>query len=141
MCRSWWLNVRDDETSWCSSFVNWVLKQTDIKGTNNAGALSWRDKWDGQKLDKPAYGALVVFDHGKGYRHVGFVAGIDEKNGRVIVMGGNQNLDPKNPNHGEIVNYKSYKINSNTRFVFPKGYEPNYNLPVMTAPKATGTDR
>ena len=49
---------QDDETPWCSSFVNWVMFQVGIKGTNSAGAYSWKD-W-GQKLDKPAYGSLAV---------------------------------------------------------------------------------
>ena len=30
-----------DEVPWCSSFVNWCLKEAGIQGTDSAGAASW----------------------------------------------------------------------------------------------------
>jgi hypothetical protein len=37
-------NFKDDETAWCSSFVNWVMEQArpGHKGTDSARALSWK---------------------------------------------------------------------------------------------------
>ena len=35
------LGAKTDEVPWCSSFVNWVMKQAGIEGTNNAMAKSW----------------------------------------------------------------------------------------------------
>ncbi|WP_224984859.1 TIGR02594 family protein [Geomonas agri] len=35
------LKATDDETPWCSSFVNWCLKQAGVKGTDSAAATSW----------------------------------------------------------------------------------------------------
>src|SRR5690606_20718773 len=32
----------NDETPWCSAFVNWVFEKTGIAGTSSAAALSWR---------------------------------------------------------------------------------------------------
>ena len=84
---------KDDETAWCSSFVNWVFKQNDIKGTNSAMALSWRN-W-GQNLgDTPAYGSIAVFDYGKGKGHARFVAGKNSK-GKLIILGENQSNQVK----------------------------------------------
>ena len=79
---------KDDETAWCSSFVNWVMTQAGIKGTNSAAARSWKD-W-GQKLDKPAYGCIGVHIKPNGYGHVGFIVGKTE-NGYLVSLGGNQN--------------------------------------------------
>jgi hypothetical protein len=35
------LKASTDETPWCSSFVNWCLRQVSIAGTNSAAAVSW----------------------------------------------------------------------------------------------------
>lgn len=108
---------QNDETPWCSSFVNWCLIQVGIAGTNSALAYSW--KRFGLPLSKPAYGAIAVMN----YSHVGFVAGIN-KDGRIILLGGNQsdavNLSP-NPS-SLVITYR-----------YPIGYEviqdiPEYNL-------------
>ena len=108
---------QDDETPWCSSFVNWVMFQVGIKGTNSAGAYSWKD-W-GQKLDKPAYGSLAVVVNKNGTGHVGFVVAIT-KNNNLVILGENQK---------DEVRYSIYK-NQNFTFVYPKNFTPNYSLPV-----------
>ena len=51
----------------------------------------------GTRLDKPAYGCVVVFDRAGG-GHVGFVVGKD-KQGNLMVLGGNQ---------GDAVNIKPF---------------------------------
>ena len=107
---------QDDETPWCSSFVNWVMFQVGIKGTNSAGAYSWKD-W-GQKLDKPAYGSLAVVVNKNGTGHVGFVVAMT-KNNNLVILGGNQK---------DEVRYSIYK-NQNFTFVYPKNFTPNYSLP------------
>ena len=48
----------NDETAWCSSFVNWSLKQVGIKGTNSAQAISWQIMHWGVALSTPVYGAV-----------------------------------------------------------------------------------
>jgi hypothetical protein len=35
------LQANDDETSWCSAFVNWCMVKARQRGTNNAAARSW----------------------------------------------------------------------------------------------------
>ena len=52
------LKATTDETPWCSSFVNWVMKQSGHTGTNNALAASWL-QW-GRALPAPQYGAVTV---------------------------------------------------------------------------------
>lgn len=82
------LRSTDDETPWCSSFVNWCIEQTGAKGTRSAAARSWLN-W-GVQLDDPRRGSVVVFRRGTNPRagHVAFhwETGTD----RLFVLGGNQ---------------------------------------------------
>lgn len=56
------LGRQPDSVAWCSSFVNWCLKQVGIRGTNSAAAASWAN-W-GDPLDEPKYGCIVQIHHG-----------------------------------------------------------------------------
>lgn len=105
------LKATDDETPWCSSFVNWVMTKAGYKGTDNARAKSWKN-WD-KKVDKPVYGAIAVFDYGARGGHVGFVVG---KNGaRLIILGGNQSNQVKKT---------TFKIDKIVAYVLPEDYDP-----------------
>ena len=106
------LKATDDETPWCSSFVNWCVTQAGFKGTNNALAKSWL-KW-GVELAKPDLGCICVIKQHKaesdnstgtstGY-HVAFWLG--EVDGRVKLLGGNQSDQVKISTFG----LKSYDI-------------------------------
>jgi TIGR02594 family protein len=110
----------DDETPWCSSFVNWVVGRAGIKGTNSARALSWQS-W-GTRLDKPAYGSIGVIKWSKG-GHVGFVVGIKrDRNGKekIILLGGNQS---------NKVQYSEFAKHLFVAFVYPSNYTPLYEIP------------
>jgi uncharacterized protein (TIGR02594 family) len=100
---------RDDETPWCSSFVNWVMKKDGQATTNNAMAMSWARY--GKKLDKPAYGAIVVFSYGGGKGHVGFVVG--KKGSNILVLGGNQS---------DMVKVSSFGVGKVAAYVVPANY-------------------
>ncbi|MTI22657.1 TIGR02594 family protein [Fulvivirga sp. RKSG066] len=84
--------VNDDETPWCSIFVNWVAKKSNLKGTNKANARSWL--LIGQNTDtNPEPGDVVIFwresiHSWKG--HVGFFFGYSKSGDRVYCLGGNQ---------------------------------------------------
>lgn len=82
------LKATDDETPWCSSFVNWCMDQAGEEKTNSAMARSWL-KW-GEDLAEPRKGCVVVFSRGNvpTSGHVGFY--VDEINGRILLLGGNQ---------------------------------------------------
>lgn len=83
---------RDDEISWCSSFVNWCIEKSGIDGTDNAGARSW-EGW-GKSISKPVPGCIAVLwrqspESWKG--HVAFYVGEHEQNNKyILLLGGNQ---------------------------------------------------
>lgn len=97
------LNASDDETSWCSSFANWVMKQAGLKGTNNAAARSWLN-W-GKSIPIPRVGCIVVFERGNsGWQgHVALYINQDD-HGNLQVLGGNQG------NKVSIANYPKSKL-------------------------------
>lgn len=82
------LGARDDSVAWCSSFVNWCMKQNDIARTESASARSWLN-W-GTRLDQPRKGCVVVLKRGPSPAngHVGFYVG--DGAGSIRVLGGNQ---------------------------------------------------
>jgi uncharacterized protein (TIGR02594 family) len=78
-----------DETAWCSAFINWVCKVSDLPYTGKLNARSWLEV--GVEVEEPKLGDLVVFWRGsptswKG--HVGIY--INKVDGFVSVLGGNQ---------------------------------------------------
>lgn len=84
------LKAKDDETSWCSSFVNWCFKQVGIEGTNSAAARSWLN-W-GRVLEEPKRGCVVIFwrvSIKSWQAHVAFYIG--ETKDHILCLGGNQN--------------------------------------------------
>ncbi len=85
-----------DETSWCSAFVNWCVERAGYEGTDSAWARSWLN-WGKDAGSDPPIGAIVVLqrppDPTSG--HVGFL--VEKPNlalpveQRVIgLLGGNQ---------------------------------------------------
>ena len=79
----------DDKASWCSSFVNWTLRQAGLPGTGSALARSWLT-W-GEALSAPRPGCIVVLtrDDPSGWKgHVGFFLRADAQ--QVHLLGGNQ---------------------------------------------------
>lgn len=96
------LAAKDDETSWCSSFVNFCMARAfgygaktwllDAQpGTGQANARSWLGFGVALPMTCPAYGCVVVFwrerrESWKG--HVGIL--LDQSRDKVTVLGGNQ---------------------------------------------------
>jgi conserved hypothetical protein TIGR02594 len=82
------LAAKDTQTPWCSSFVNWILKQAGYKRTNSAWARDWLDY--GQKCS-PKKGCILVFERGApgGSSHVTFYTG-KETESEYLCLGGNQ---------------------------------------------------
>lgn len=90
--------VKDDETAWCSAFVNWVATKAGYERSNKLNARSWLDI--GVEITGGAYkyvgdlvhiGDVLIFwreskDSWKG--HVGFY--INEDEDYYYVLGGNQ---------------------------------------------------
>ena len=81
--------VKDDETAWCSAFVNWVAMKSDCVYSKKLNAKSWLDV--GIKTDKPQLMDVCIFHRGdvKSWQgHVAFF--IKETLNGVYVLGGNQ---------------------------------------------------
>jgi uncharacterized protein (TIGR02594 family) len=87
------LKATDDETPWCSSFVNAMLLKAGYKPTYSAAAMSWTTWGNARELTPSALGAVVVIKRkgkdGKTHYHVGFYAGRFGSD-KIILLGGNQ---------------------------------------------------
>ena len=102
-------NIHDDETPWCSAFLNWCQIQAGRKGTGSLGSRSWI-QW-GEKVMEPKLGDIAVFwrRNPQGWEgHVGFY--IQHDNNNVWVLGGNQS------NQVNIQKYPGTQLLSYQRF-------------------------
>lgn len=86
-----WIN--DDETPWCSIFVNWCALKAGLKKSNQLNARSWLEVGVviGEEDAEP--GDVVVYwreseESWKG--HVGIFMGFDKSGQRIFTLGGNQ---------------------------------------------------
>jgi conserved hypothetical protein TIGR02594 len=114
------LKATDDETPWCSAFVNWCMERAGIKGTNSAAARSWLD-W-GQVLDTPREGCIAIFKRGKPPSgHVTFYVGPSPDPTYINCLGGNQ---------GDMVKCSRYAIADILGYRWPKGYDIDGNREV-----------
>jgi uncharacterized protein (TIGR02594 family) len=80
--------VNDDETPWCSIFVNWV----GMKRSKKANARSWLRVGE-STINNPQPGHIVVFwrDKPESWKgHVGIFLGYSSDKKRVFCLGGNQ---------------------------------------------------
>lgn len=83
--------VNDDETPWCSIFMNWVAKKAGLKQSGSASARSWLNV--GEAINTPEPGDVVIYYRGdinswKG--HVGIFMGYSANGDRIYTLGGNQ---------------------------------------------------
>lgn len=96
----------DDETPWCSAFVNWCMHMAGEVRTNKANARSWLE-W-GTPLDEPKEGCVVIFQRGneKWMGHVGFYVG--EESDQVLCLGGNQDdmVSIRGYNKSKVLGYR-----------------------------------
>lgn len=87
------LKAKSDETPWCSSFVNWVIKEAGMQGTNSAAAASWL-AWGEKSSAK--MGAITIIRNANAANssltssgnHVGFL--VQETATHYELLGGNQ---------------------------------------------------
>lgn len=95
------LKATDDETAWCSAFVNWVMEKAGYAGTGSAAAKSWMD-W-GVAIPAPREGAVTVVKKksssansaastSSGF-HVAFL--VYANSSTVRLLGGNQSSQVK----------------------------------------------
>jgi uncharacterized protein (TIGR02594 family) len=92
------LGEQADEVAWCSSFVNWCLKQAKIPRTRSAAAASWTDWGDETEARR---GAIVVIYNAAAKNsgltrtgnHVGFL--VEDQGWGWKLLGGNQSNQVK----------------------------------------------
>jgi len=83
--------VHDDETAWCSAFMNAMALRSGLEYTKKLNARSWLDI--GEHIESPMLGDVVILwrgspDSWKG--HVGIFINYDEDTKKINVLGGNQ---------------------------------------------------
>ncbi|MDH5608855.1 MAG: TIGR02594 family protein [Cyclobacteriaceae bacterium] len=97
--------IDDDETPWCSIFVNWCAMKAGLNRSNKADARSWLKV--GTATEDPVPGDIVVFwrespESWKG--HVAFFLGFNRDKKQVFCLGGNQG------NSVSIRAYPAYQV-------------------------------
>ena len=81
--------IKDDETAWCSCFVNYLAQIHGIESSGKLDARSWLKV--GKDTKKPEKGDIVVFwrEKRKSWKgHIGLFMGIDGD--QILCLGGNQ---------------------------------------------------
>lgn len=84
-----WIN--DDETPWCSIFMNWVALKAGVENSESAAARSWLNV--GFSVQNPEPGDIVVYWRGSPSSHqghVGIFLGFSSDQSRIYTLGGNQ---------------------------------------------------
>jgi uncharacterized protein (TIGR02594 family) len=96
----------NDDIPWCSTFVNWVMREAGVPRTELANARSWLD-W-GVKLNAPRRGCVVVLKRGTSPTsgHVAFYVG--DAGDRIRLLGGNQDNQVKISNYrkSDVLSYR-----------------------------------
>jgi uncharacterized protein (TIGR02594 family) len=90
--------VTDDDTSWCSAFVNFICDELGLESTNSLSARSWLQIGNKISIDYAKKGDVVILKRGKGKQpgpevikakgHVGFF--VSANSSYVTILGGNQ---------------------------------------------------
>lgn len=97
--------IVDDETPWCSVFVNFCCEELKLPKSGKADARSWLSV--GTKTVDPVPGDIVIFwreslTSWKG--HVGFFLGYSADQSKVFCLGGNQG------NQVSVLAYSASKV-------------------------------
>ena len=96
--------ILDDETSWCSAYLNWCAKNVNLIGCDSASGLaakSWLSVGE-EVLGEPKTGDIVVFwreNKNSWQGHVSIFINEDPQSHKVYCLGGNQD---------DKVNVKAY---------------------------------
>lgn len=80
--------VNDDETPWCSIFMNWVCLKAGKERSYKPNARSWLNV--GEAVAEPQLGDIVILKRGNSewQGHVGIY--ITGSGGSIYMLGGNQ---------------------------------------------------
>ncbi len=87
-----WIN--DDETAWCSAFVNFCAAEAGYESTGKLNARSWLDVGEVIPLQFARKGDVVIFwrvSRNSWQGHVAFLDHYHPQRGLIYHLGGNQN--------------------------------------------------
>lgn len=117
------INIDPAKTPWCAAYVNGILGAAGTKGNGSMRAMNFLKY--GEATQQPVSGDIVVFDWKNGSGHVGFVEGMEERDGKMFVkvLGGNQ---------GNKVSSQWFSMDNVAGFRRPPpaGVGPEHALPV-----------
>lgn len=87
------ISIFDDETPWCSTFVNFCALEAGFERTGKLNARSWLDI--GERIARPQdarQGDVIIFERGTtGWEgHVAFIESLDRERQTARCLGGNQ---------------------------------------------------
>jgi uncharacterized protein (TIGR02594 family) len=87
------VSIWDDETPWCSTFVNFCALEAGYERTGKLNARSWLDIGEHVTPQDAREGDVVIFERGNsGWQgHVAFLVAYDRKRCIMLCLGGNQN--------------------------------------------------
>lgn len=97
------VSVYDDETAWCSTFVNFCALEAGYERTGKLNARSWLHIGERITTRQARQGDVIIFERGNSVwqGHVAFIQSINLETGRAVCLGGNQN---------DAVNLQSYPL-------------------------------
>lgn len=102
--------IQDDETPWCSAFMNHTHLATGFKYTGKLNARSWLNL--GDEVYNPKPGDIIILwrespSSWKG--HVGFFLRFNPSKTKVLIYGGNQNntIAPLWYNTSRVLGYRT----------------------------------
>lgn len=86
--------ISDDETAWCSAFVNHCAREAGYESTGKLNARSWLDVGETIPLSAARIGDVVILwrvSRNSWQGHVAFLDHHNAKRGLLYLLGGNQN--------------------------------------------------
>ncbi len=96
-------DIQNDETAWCSAFVNWIAMKAGLERTKQLNAKSWLDV--GDEVKNPLVGDIAIFHRGDPKAWTGHVGIYINKIGsNIYVLSGNQG------NQVSIAPYKETRL-------------------------------
>lgn len=86
------ISIFEDETPWCSTFVNFCALESGYERTGKLNARSWLDIGQTITTQDAREGDVVIFERGtSGWEgHVAFLVSYDRRRGTMLCLGGNQ---------------------------------------------------
>lgn len=122
---SGFLNITDDETPWCSIFINWCCMKAGLQRTHKANARSWLTV--GLPVNNPTPGDIVIFwrENPRSWKgHVGVFVGFSKDLKLVYTLGGNQKNSVSIQGHdaGKVLGFR--KLSNEGNVEIPSGNPP-----------------